>query len=116
MGTHPIFESDFDCLTETLKHFRKSIPPMLSRRCEMEIWSFGNPGLSFLTCSISTSQIQACFRQTHQKGLKLTFFSAGMRELCMPHLWMPSSPNLASNQLPKTLRQTKRKLRKNCSF
>merc|ERR1712131_460798 len=31
MGTHPIFESDFDCLTEWLTHYRKRFSLLVPR-------------------------------------------------------------------------------------
>merc|ERR1712131_23154 len=83
MGTHPIFESDFDCLTE-LKCFLDWLPVSLE-----DVTSSSKPNLVFCTL--------------HQDGLTPTILLTETCGLVLPFLF--ASPLLLSSPNCKTKRR-----------
>merc|ERR1712123_349228 len=81
MGTHPIFESDFDCLTENgliLKHATK-VRPQLNRRglpprCRRRSWRHLIPSPQIGPLGLSPKKVgdDICKATGDWKGLKIT--------------------------------------------
>merc|ERR1711935_363446 len=54
MGTHPIFESDFDCLTEKLRAMEPHLKPLVLNAAGLLLWTLLSAALN--TASILTKK------------------------------------------------------------